>query len=1532
VLVWLALLWVAEQPRLEADILSLNTRSRELRDGSTNEWRVVEKRVAWDGQRTAVVVCDMWDKHWCPDATERVGELAPVMNRVIANAREKGALIIHCPSDTMTYYKDHEGRRLAQAAPKVETKVPLQGWCSLQGHKEPPLPIDDSDGGCDGCPDSPNYRAWSRQHPAIEIKPGDAITDSVEAFYLMRQRGITNVIVMGVHENMCVLGRPFSIRQMVAQGQNVVLMRDMTDSMYNHRQKPYVSHYVGTDLVCEHIEKYWCPSITSVDFLGGTPFRFRSDVRKRVAIITGENEYSTADTLAEFARKELNWRGIEVAYVSASEKEGDGEFVNWEALREADAVLISVRRRAPRREMLSLLKAHVARGKSVIGIRTASHAFDARPADGEHEAWPLFDDEVLGANYLGHYGNKPPVGAHTVLEVGAGVGRNPVLTGVDGAGLRVTSHLYKYGSVSDDVTVLLRGHVENQNEDQPVAWVREKEGGRVFYTSMGNVDDFRQTPFRRLLLNGVLWCLREPIPPVEAARAAVGTTVGSAPKRSEGAVASVPSTLTADLPQEATAGALSPTESAGRFRVGPGFVMEPLLAEPEIAQPVFLNFDERGRMWVVEYRQYPMPAGLTLVSHDSVWRNVYDKVPPPPPNHFRGADRISIHEDTDGDGRMDKHRIFVDGLNIATSVEHGRGGVWVLNPPYLLFYADENRDDMPDRAPEVRLSGFGIEDTHSVANSLRWGPDGWLYGAQGSTVTANITVMGGDGKPVNAKPIYSQGQNIWRYHPERRVYEVFSEGGGNAFGCEIDSKGRIFSGHNGGDTRGFHYVQGAYLQKGFEKHGPLSNPYAFGFFPAMGHHSAARFTHNFILYEGGGFPSGKQGRLFGVEPLQGRIVESELEPVGSTYRTRDVGFVVASEDRWFRPVDIKIGPDGALYICDWYDQQVNHYRNHEGKMDGKRGRIYRLRPADAKPARAEDLGRLSDNELIGRLSDSNRWRRQMIQRLLADRRARGVSDELKQRLRSGGGQLSLEALWGLNGVGAVDDAVLIEAMDHADPHVRAWAVRLACDLRAVSSAVAKKIAALGRTEPELEVRVQLAASAKRMTAGDGLAVLKGLVMHDEDAVDARMPLMIWWAMEAHCSTGQEEVLNWFRDSAVWGRPLVKGHLLERVMRRFAQTGLRRDLLACSRLFELAPNRESMGILSRGFELAYKGRPMVGLPEELVVAWGRHGAGSLAIRLRRGDREAMAKALQKVEDETEMRDLRLELMSILGEMREPSAMPVLVRVFRGAVGDDLIRRGAMLAMGGYDSPEVGEELVRLYPRLGLESRRTAQAMLASRVGWAKHWVGELAGRWSKDSAVGPGSTPLSIVRKLREFRDPEMRTMVNALWPLGGAASDEEREGLIARYARVVRGGGGDPYAGRAVYGQLCSPCHKLFGQGAEVGPDLTVYKRDDLEAILLSIVRPSAEIREGYESYSVETKDERSLTGFLVEQTSEIVVLRGLDGLNTTLNRGAIAEMKPSGASLMPEGLLEGMGDQSVRDLFAYLRSTQPLVGEAPRR
>ena len=386
--------------------------------------------------------------------------------------------------------------------------------------------------------------------------------------------------------------------------------------------------------------------------------------------------------------------------------------------------------------------------------------------------------------------------------------------------------LYKVAPLAAGTQALLLGTITGQS-GEPVAWVNQRGPARVFYTSLGHPDDFEIPSFRTMLKNAVFWALEKPA-------ATADQRAGASPGRGRS------------------------------FKVADDLQLELVLAEPIVRQPVSISFDERGRLWVVQYLQYPDPAGLRMVSHDGVWRAVYDQVPPPPPRHFRGKDKITIHEDTDGDGLFDRHKTFVDGLNIATSVARGRGGVWVLNPPYLLFYPDRDNDDVPDGDPEVHLQGFGLEDTHSVVNSLQWGPDGWLYAAQGSTVTGHVTRPGLD---AAKEPVHSMGQLIWRYHPETRRYEIFAEGGGNAFGVEIDAKGRIYSGHNGGDTRGFHYVQGGYYQKGFNKHGPLSNPYSFGYFPAMKHERVPRFTHTFVIYEADALPAKLSRHAFWRRPI-----------------------------------------------------------------------------------------------------------------------------------------------------------------------------------------------------------------------------------------------------------------------------------------------------------------------------------------------------------------------------------------------------------------------------------------------------------------------------------------------------------------------------------------------------------------------------------------------------------------------------------------------------------------------------------------
>lgn len=500
--------------------LEVHLRQRVETAPGTGRYAVVQSTERWEGRRTAVVVCDMWDRHWCRHATARVAAMAPRMNAVLKAARRRGALIIHCPSGTMAFYRDTPQRRRARAAPRVEPKAPLQNWCPLDPAREPPLPIDDSDGGCDDATPGRAVRVYTRQIATLEIAPEDAITDSAEAYYLMRQRGITNVIVMGVHLNMCVLGRPFGIRQLVRQGLRVALMRDLTDTMYNPRRPPRVSHFAGTDLVVAHVEKYWCPTLTSADFVGGAPFRFPADHRPTVALVIGENEYHTWETLPEFAERELIPHDCRVEFVTSSTDTRDFAWANWRALARADGVLLSARRRAAPREMLDLLRARLAAGCGLAGIRTASHAFwvrdekerarlDARP---ELAQWPEFDGDVLGGHYHDHHPPGPPV---TVTPAG-GAAEQPILRGVDPAGLVGHGSLYRVRPLAPDATPLLLGRIPGQ-PPEPVAWMRlhGPRQARIFYTALGHPEDFSEPAFRRLLLNGVLWTLRAPGPPGE---------------------------------------------------------------------------------------------------------------------------------------------------------------------------------------------------------------------------------------------------------------------------------------------------------------------------------------------------------------------------------------------------------------------------------------------------------------------------------------------------------------------------------------------------------------------------------------------------------------------------------------------------------------------------------------------------------------------------------------------------------------------------------------------------------------------------------------------------------------------------------------------------------------------------------------------------------------------------------------------------------------------------------------------------------
>ena len=505
-----------------AESIELSLRSQAETEQGSGRFHQTLTTEAWDLSKTAVIVCDVWDSHHSINAVRRVQEFAPRLNNLLAKARDQGATIIHSPSDCMPAYTNHPAR-LRAIAIEAPRNVPreMHAWCSLIPNEEKAVyPIDQSDGGEDD--DPVEHAAWVQTLKKQGRKPGtpwlaqidlikidpkhDYITDNgVEVWSVLERHGIKNVILTGVHTNMCVLGRPFGLRQMARVGKRVALVRDMTDTMYNPKRWPFVSHFTGTDLIISHVERYVCPTITSDQILGGKPFRFKNDTRPHLVMMIGEREYETKVTLPKFAADHLG-RHFKVSLVYASNADRN-DFPGLSVLDDADALLISVRRRTLPKDQLDTVRRFIASGKPVLGIRTSSHPFHHRNkrAEAGLADWPEFDAQVFGGNYTGHYGNSMVSQVHFV-----GPKNHPILNGMDRTTFRQGGSLYKTAPTARGTTVLLNGTVEGQSPE-PLAWTfQRKDGGRSFYTSLGHRNDFANPAFIQLLVNGLHWATNLP--------------------------------------------------------------------------------------------------------------------------------------------------------------------------------------------------------------------------------------------------------------------------------------------------------------------------------------------------------------------------------------------------------------------------------------------------------------------------------------------------------------------------------------------------------------------------------------------------------------------------------------------------------------------------------------------------------------------------------------------------------------------------------------------------------------------------------------------------------------------------------------------------------------------------------------------------------------------------------------------------------------------------------------------------------------
>lgn len=948
----------------------------------------------------------------------------------------------------------------------------------------------------------------------------------------------------------------------------------------------------------------------------------------------------------------------------------------------------------------------------------------------------------------------------------------------------------------------------------------------------------------------------------------------------------------------------APADALRRFKLRPGLAIDLMASEPQLTQPIFGSWDSRGRLWVTQYKQYPFPAGLKVVSYDQHLRAKFDKVPLPPPRGEKGADVITVLEDTDGDGFFDKHTDVIAGLNITTAALPGRGRIWVLNPPYLLSYADTDGDGRPEGDPIVELSGFGLEDTHATATSLKWGMDGWLYGANGSTTTGNISSEA-------SKNIRWEGQCIWRFHPRTKVFEIYAEGGGNTYSLDIDAKGRVFSGTNYGATRGMHYEQGSYGIKGWGKHGPLTNPYAFGWFEHMrSEGDKLRFPQAFVIYEGGLLGPDYDGKILAPNALANKVYVSARVPEGSTFRTVDGANLLSTDDRWFRPVWTGVGPDGAVYLADWYDTRLSHVKPVDD-WDKERGRVYRVRPEGAPPRLAPfDLHTAPAKDLLALLSHRNDWFRKQAVLEIGWRELRELIPALRGMLS---GDHALEALWALDALGAADPLPL----DHPDPYVRRWSVKILGERRAEPTAA---LLALARKETNLEVRAQILASAKRLPAS-GLPLLWAGA--GEPDPSGHLPLLAWWALEAQAGRHRADILAFLRADADFTRtPLFHDDLAEKLARRYALAGGEENFRACADLLVLAGDAPWRAKILTGVAAAFEGAEPPALPAPLGDALRAYlvqqGGGELAAQLRAGDPAAMKQAVKELADAKTPTVRRIELARTFAALGRPDSIPPLVALLKSAATSAGLKRAVLQACAKLDDERIARTLLDSYETSvagDAEVRADALRLLAGRKEWARLLVAAV-----DDGRVQPKHVTVDIARQLGLHHDPAVDAAVDRHWKTllaTGPTPEKTRE--MERIRELLRGGLGNATKGQALFTGRCAVCHKLFDSGGTIGPDLTGYDRQSTDFWLMNIFNPSLEIREGFGAYVAKLKDGRILTGLLDAQGGGSITLKDLAGNRTTIRQAEVETLEASPVSLMPEGLLLGMSDSDLRDFFAYL-------------
>jgi putative heme-binding domain-containing protein len=963
--------------------------------------------------------------------------------------------------------------------------------------------------------------------------------------------------------------------------------------------------------------------------------------------------------------------------------------------------------------------------------------------------------------------------------------------------------------------------------------------------------------------------------------------------------------------------ALSPADAIKRMKVPAGFSVELVAAEPTIVNPVAMTFDERGRIWITESLEYPRrSAGV-------------------------GRDRIKVLESTRGDGKYDRVTVFAEGLNIPSGIAVGHGGVWVANSPDILFYKI-GPDGKAAGKPKVVVTGFGRTDTHELPNSLTWGPDGWLYGLNGVFNHSHVEHKG---------KVYDFTCAMFRIHPRTRDFELFCEGTSNPWGIAFDSEGSAFVSACVIDHL-WHLAQTGYYIRQGGPYPPCTWP--IGSIVKHRHQKAAYCGLHY--FDSDAYPAEYRGKLY-MGNIHGNCINSdELTRDGSTYFAKPRPDFLSANDPWFMPVSMKTGPDGCLYVLDWYDryhcyQDAN--RDPAG-IDRLRGRLYRVVYKDYRPAGKFDLGKETNAQLLERLDSPNIYFRDMAQRILGERPAgradkedaRQEADRINANVRlvemvdgSRAGtsrRARMHALWaatarGLVGQGEIGASLWSSLLHDADPTVRAWAVRLGAEKRlTLSDEEARRLI----DDPSPDVRLQMAIAARRLEGVDPLPILLGVLKNSGE--DKLIPHIVWQNLHPLLQDHAEQFLDALAPINLGKHPAV-ANLMPRVVERLLDRR-KKEPGQIVRLFGMLQKspathpaaRQVLALLAarvqngeiQGETLNELRKQFAPILSRLLVEKPagplRLDAAMLTVSLGESAGRDIVGAALTAKDLPESE--RQRALDALVAAHDSSVLDAASGILADVKGQPLSLRGRVLeALGKLDEPRVASVVLNDYPEMEPDLRPRAIELLTQRGAWGRQLV-----RAVLDKKVPAGAVNVNQVRKLQGIKDAELARQVRAIWGTVREGRNPEREKVVADMRNFLRARRGDARKGAVVFKTLCAQCHKIYGEGQEVGPDLTSNGRASFDQLLSNVFDPSLVIGASYQATTVETKQGRTLTGLLVENGPQRVVLKTQGGKLEIVPRGEIEEVSVSTVSLMPEGIEKQLKPEEIADLFAFLTLDRP--------